>query len=337
MLEESKFSELIMSILYDNEMIEGGKIKFEPLKGGVSSDIYKISDGKHTYVVKQARPKLKVQDDWYAEISRNRIEQDFVDFMQSNIPNSVPEIFYKDREHCFFVMEYLGDDYQNWKQQLLDGIYEVKTARRAAELLAKIHIHSRLNQDIKQVFDNKANFYGLRIEPYLITTGENHPDLKPFFTEEAERLSCHQEALVHGDFSPKNIMVKEDRLIILDHEAAWFGDPAFDLAFFLNHLYLKMLYHFVRNKRVNDLTQVAYSSYLNKWPTNQREEMEVRTGRLLLLLMLARIDGKSPVEYFDEKEVKFVRSFVYELLPARIFTQSRINEHWNFKIKSSSL
>jgi len=327
---------LIASILREKRLLGDGNIEFEPLQGGVSSEIYKISDARRTYVVKQALPKLKVQNDWYAEVSRNRIEQDFILFMQLNLPNSVPDVIYKDREHCFFVMEFLDSGYKNWKEQLLNGCFEVETAERAAKLLAEIHIRSRARIDIKKTFDHATNFYGLRIEPYLITTGHHHPDLKHYFLEEAERLKHHREALVHGDFSPKNIMLKSDRMIILDHEAAWFGDPAFDLAFLLNHLYLKMLYHFVRFKKLKDLTKEAFSAYMNVWGSENREEMEVRTGRLLLMLMLARIDGKSPVEYFSEKEAKFVRSFVHELLPAQIFSHSMINHHWNLKLKSST-
>lgn len=328
--------ELIVSILQEKRLIGDGRIKFELLPGGVSSDIYKITDGRHIYVVKQALPKLKVQDDWYAEVSRNRIEQDYIHFMQLNWPASIPELIYEDRKNCFFVMEYLDESYQNWKQQLLDGCFEENTAIKAAELLAEIHIKSQDRDEIKNIFDHAANFYGLRIEPYLVTTGEHHPELKHLFQEEAERLKHHREALVHGDYSPKNIMIKEDRLIILDHEAAWFGDPAFDLAFFLNHLYLKMLFHFVRYKKVNDLTSVAFSSYMKKWEGEKKEEMEIRTSRLLLMLMLSRIDGKSPVEYLGNLEADFVRSFVHELLPDQIFSHSMINHFWNLKLKSTT-
>ena len=329
--------ELITSILHKKGLIDDRNIEFEPLKGGVSSDIYRVSDGIHAYVVKQALPKLKVQSDWYADISRNRIEQDFIQFVQSYMPDAVPEIFYKDREHCFFVMEFLDDDYQNWKQELLAGRFEAKTSKKTAELLAEIHIQSWNREDVKRTFGNVANFYGLRIEPYLIATGDRHPEIKNYFLDESERLGHHQEVLVHGDFSPKNIMIKDDRVIILDHEAAWFGDPAFDLAFFLNHLYLKMLFHFSRHKEINDLTQVAWTAYMQKWEWEKQEEMEGRTGRLLLMLMLARIDGKSPVEYLSEKEAGFVRSFVHELLPGQIYSQSKINEYWKLKLKTNML
>ena len=60
---------------------------------------------------------------------------------------------------------------------------------------------------------------------------------------EAERLVTCRSVLVHGDFSPKNLLVSGDRLVIIDCEVAWYGDPAFDLAFLLNHLCLKALYH----------------------------------------------------------------------------------------------
>lgn len=324
--------ETIISILRRENLILDSAVDVKPLKGGVSSDIFLVTDGQNSCVVKQALKKLKVEDDWYADISRNRNEQKFLRFLEKMKPNATPKLLYSDDDHHFFVMEYLDDHFLNWKKQMLNGVFEPQTAEKSAELLAKIHLKSRDNEEIKSKFNKTENFYTLRIEPYLITTGKRHPDLKKIFFDEAERLKSHQQALVHGDFSPKNIMVKTDQIILLDHEVAWYGDPAFDVAFFLNHLYLKMLFHYRRKARIKDLTMLAWKTYFHKMGKRTLEEMETRVIRLLLMLMLARVDGKSPVEYLAGEEKNFVRSFVKMHLKREVFTNAEINRNWKEKL-----
>ncbi|MDR8390951.1 phosphotransferase [Aliifodinibius sp. S!AR15-10] len=325
---------LVTALLREENLVLESPVKFRPLAGGVSSDISLVTDGQHSYVVKQALPKLQVEDDWFADIARNNIEQDFIRFMKKYQPNAVPELLYSDEEHHLFVMEYLDEDFQNWKQQMLKGEFDHNIARNAAGVLAGIHKKSWQNHDLKQQFDNESNFHSLRTEPYLITTGKHHPKLKQLFLEEAERLKHHREALVHGDFSPKNIMVEGDRVVLLDHEVAWFGDPAFDLAFFLNHLYLKMLHHYYKHEEIKDLTETVWKVYFNN-VNNLNQNLEIRTGRLLQMLMLARVDGKSPVEYLEEGEKAFIRSFVHEWLPKQLFSQSEINMKWKSALKET--
>lgn len=325
--------ELITTVLREENLVTKSSLEFKPLEGGVSSDIFLVTDGSHHYVIKRALPKLQVEDDWYADIARNNIEQDFIRFLGKYRPKAVPTLLYRDTDHHFFVMEYLGNDFRNWKQQMLRGQFDVETAEKAAELLAEIHQKSWDNEALKQKFNNSENFYSLRTEPYLVTTGKRHPDLSDIFLEEAERLKDYRQALVHGDFSPKNILVKDDRVVLLDHEVAWFGDPAFDLAFFLNHLYLKMLVHYRKQREIQDLTSTVWNTYFNKLGLQRQEEMESRVGKLLLMMMLARVDGKSPVEYLRENEKEFIRSFVYEHLPNQTFVQSKINSHWKLELK----
>jgi len=320
----------LQSILLEEQLINDQHVTLEPLTGGVSSDIYRITDGVHTYVVKEALPKLQVQDDWYADTARNAIEQEFIQFLRTYRPDAVPKLVYSSPERQFFVMEYLDHTFKNWKQQLLKGTFETSTATRAAELLSDIHLKSRNKKEVKHTFNNKENFHSLRIEPYLLTTGQRHPKLKEMFLEEAARLEDHQEALIHGDFSPKNIILTSERLVLLDHEVAWYGDPAFDVAFLLNHLYLKMLVHYRSNKKIEDLTQIVWDRYTKGL---KNEAMEHRMGRLLLMLMLARVDGKSPVEYLQHEEKEWIRVFVHELLPKQQFSHAHINDRWKTELQ----
>lgn len=327
--------DLVISALREANLISDSQPEFKPLKGGVSSDIYRIKSDDNTYVVKQALSKLNVEDDWFADTSRNQNEQEFLRFLSDIKPDSVPRLLYNNKEHSFFVMEYLSGDFKNWKNELMMGLFDERIARNSAELLAGIHNKSWEDERLKKKFNKAENFYELRTEPYLVTTGNRHPDLKNLFIEEAERLKTHQEAIVHGDFSPKNLMVKEDKVVLLDHEVAWFGDPAFDLAFFLNHLYLKMLFHSKKTGKIQDLTKEIWSTYFDRLGNQKRQQMEERTNRLLLMLMLARVDGKSPVEYLEDDQKEFVRYFVKKHLPGHSFLQAEINRAWKEKLKET--
>jgi len=72
------------------------------------------------------------------------------------------------------------------------------------------------------------------VDPYFRTASRRHPDLKPIINDEIERLLGTALTLVHGDYSPKNLLVGPDqKLVIIDFEVAYYGDPAFDVAFCL--------------------------------------------------------------------------------------------------------
>ena len=180
------------------------------------------------------------------------------------------------------------------------------------------------------LFDTTSNFHQLRIEPYLLTTGQRHSPLTGYFEEEAARLERTRECLVHGDYSPKNILVGNQRLVLLDCEVAWYGDPSFDLAFLVNHLLLKSLYHAPKNIGVQSLFANLVNTYCLErgFGKDMQLEFELRTARLLLLLLLARIDGKSPVEYLDIGKRDFVRRFVTSELRAGAVTLVGLATDW---------
>ena len=53
----------------------GDALRFEPLPGGVSSDIWIVRAGaSRTFCVKRALPRLRVAADWQAPVARNATE-----------------------------------------------------------------------------------------------------------------------------------------------------------------------------------------------------------------------------------------------------------------------
>ncbi len=309
-----------------------GNPAIRPLGGGVSSDILQIEDGDRRIVVKRALEKLKVKDEWFADTVRNRYEQDYMRYANEVAPGSVPRILHADTVHNFFAMEYLGDGWANWKTELLAGRVESCYARPAGETLAAIHRASWDDGALRERFSTTPNFFKLRIEPYLLTTGARNPALGSLFQAEARRLEGTSLALVHGDFSPKNIMLAANpaRLVILDCEVAWFGDPAFDLAFFLNHLLLKALHRPALKEDYLSLGTAFLETYRAGLDRHWSAQLEARTTRLLLMLLLARVDGKSPVEYLLNQTEKqaLVRKFVARELPAAPATFAQLAVRW---------
>jgi aminoglycoside phosphotransferase (APT) family kinase protein len=314
-----------------------GEARVTPLTGGVSSDIVLVESAKGQIVVKTALEKLRVKDAWFADVSRNRVEQSFFEYAAPIIPDSVPRIL--GGGDGWFAMEYLGD-MPNWKMSLLNGDADIATAKLAGNVLGRLHAASWLDEVARARFDTLPNFTALRIEPYLLTTADRVPQVAEIFRAEATRLSETKLVLVHGDYSPKNLLTGPQRLIVLDAECAWFGDPAFDTAFLLTHLHLKALLH----PLAITLVPAFWSAYLNSYEVSRERfgvrrpsgafdrpsaceklqragalqdavALEQRTVKLLLCLLLARVHGKSPVEYLTDAQRAFITRFVLTHLP----------------------
>jgi aminoglycoside phosphotransferase (APT) family kinase protein len=195
---------------------------------------------------------------------------------------------------------------------LLAGRADRLRAAIAGRTLGTIHRHSIGDPKATAMFSPADHFWQLRIEPYLLATAEAHPRLAAAMRAEAERLAAHRSALVHGDYSPKNLLVCGDQLVVIDCEAACYGDPAFDLAFLLNHLCLKALYHAPAHwAQFRAAVCAAGEAYRDAWSDLPVvAEIAARAGRLLPMLLLARVDGKSPVEYLTRTQQGRVRQFV---------------------------
>jgi aminoglycoside phosphotransferase (APT) family kinase protein len=322
-------SHALLCRLQETGRVRSSEATAVPLSGGVSSEIWLVTDGRERFVVKRALPKLKVRDDWFADPARNRVEHDCLACLDRIAPGSVPRILFRDAEAGLFGMEFLDGKFANWKTELLRGVARDEDASRAAQLMATIHGASFGDAEVRERFQTWANFFALRVEPYLLTTGSRHPKLRALFEEEAERLGRTALALVHGDFSPKNILISSERLVLLDCEAAWFGDPAFDAAFLLNHLFLKALHLPARREDYLRLASVCWSEYRAGLAGRFDGNLSSRIGRLLMMLMLARIDGKSPVEYIaEERKKELVRDFAGRMLPASAFAMEEMTNNW---------
>tara|TARA_R110000868_G_scaffold10313_15_gene50674 strand:+ start:2550 stop:3548 length:999 start_codon:yes stop_codon:yes gene_type:complete len=281
----------------------------EALTGGVSSDIWRVDSAAGSFCVKRALAQLKTEQTWHAPVERNASEADWIRTVSAIASHAVPQILAEDRDAGLFVMEYFDPGaYPVWKQQLRDGVVRHETAAAVGSTLGRIHAATAGKDDVRLRFATDHIFEPIRIEPYLLRTAEAHPDLAVRLRELAEITATTKRALVHGDISPKNILAGPDGPVFLDAECAWYGDPAFDLAFCLNHLLLKCIWNPGATQGYLESYAACADSYLAGVDWEAVNEIERRTAALLPGLMLARIDGASPVEYItDEAEKNRVR------------------------------
>ena len=301
-----------------------------PLAGGVSSDIWRVEWPGHSVCVKRARPKLAVAAEWLAPVERNESEVAWLEVAHQISPGSVPRILGHLPEQHLFVMDYIDSSQcPVWKSELAAGRVDEAFAHAVGSVLGEIHEGTANNPELAIRFATDEFFASLRIQPYLEATALVHPDLAPVLDGLATRTANTKLALVHGDVSPKNLLVGPAGPIFLDAECAWYGDPAFDVAFCLTHLLLKCRWVPARKEellRSFDAFAAAHSAHVS-WES--ASALEARVATLLPALILARLDGKSPVEYLsDERDRDAVREWARETLKQGEERLGAVRDSW---------
>jgi aminoglycoside phosphotransferase (APT) family kinase protein len=282
---------------------DGVAVSAEPLTGGVASDIWLVEAEGSRFAVKRALAKLKVARDWRAPVSRNGNEVEWLLTAGRIVPDAVPRVLAHDAAVGAFAMDYLPPEHHPvWKAELRAGRADPVFAASVGRAIAAIHAATAQDAAIAARFDTDAIFHSIRLEPYLEATAEAHPDLAPALMALSRDTLATKTALVHGDVSPKNILVGPKGPVFLDAECAWYGDPAFDLAFCLNHMLLKCLWVPEARDRYLACFDALATAYLDAVDWEPREALEARAARLLPGLFLGRVDGKSPAEYITTDE-----------------------------------
>lgn len=296
---------------------------FARLTGGISSDIWKVTTPGGSFCVKRALPQLAVEVEWQVPVERNRFEVDWYRIADAIIPGAAPTVLAHDENAMLFAMAYLEpSEFKLYKNELRDGRADPAIAAEVGRRLAAIHAGTAGRRELMETFPRNDIFHAIRLEPYLEATSGPHPDLREVLFALSERTHVTRLAMIHGDVSPKNILIGPDGPVFLDAECACIGDPAFDLAFCLNHFLLKCLWTPAARPDFLDCFDAMTMAYLSVVDWEPRDGMEARTASLLPGLFLARVDGKSPVEYITEDaeraRVRRVARALLQSPPARL-------------------
>ena len=303
-------------------------LSYKRLKGGVSSEVYKIKTTNNLYCLKRCLKKLLVKKKWIVDINRVKYEYLWLKHCKNILNNNIPKIFYYDEENKSIVMEYFNSrNFKTLKELYFDKNINQSTLKSISKHLYKIHTNSKSNK-IKIEFEgNKKNFYDLRLDAYFNEVGRVYPKYKKYIENINKNYAKNSTTLVHGDFSPKNILIGNRKIIYIDAECSNYGDPVFDLVFFSNHLLIKSI---VLNEKKEDFLKgykTFYNEYLSRINRKSLNEFYNRIIKMTPIMLLARIDGKSPVEYIKSKKIKdVIRKKSFKLLNSNINTLEEIIE-----------
>lgn len=306
------------------------------LTGGVSCDVLRVELADGPVCVKRALPQLKVAADWQVPVERSHSEVLWLKAVQ-DIPGVIaPQVLAESEADSLFVMSWFETgDHPVWKAELAEGRVDIDLARKLGSALAAIHAATARRPDMAADFATGELFHALRLEPYLLHTAKAHSDLAPRLIALSERTLSTERALVHGDVSPKNILAGPDGPVFLDAECAWWGEPAFDLAFCLNHLLLKGVWKPVHIAAYLGAFHALKAAYLAKVDWEPAADLDRRAAELLSGLLLARIDGKSPVEYLTrDADRDFVRTVARSFVQQDNLDLASLAGQWTDRVQS---
>jgi 5-methylthioribose kinase len=311
-----------------------GTPRCTPLTGGVSSDIWLVETDARRLCVKRALAKLRVAADWSAPVERNALEAAWLRGVAAIVPDAVPAVLAEDAAAGMLAMDYLPpESYRVWKADLLAGHADAAVASAVGDRLGRIHAAFADDPSAPATFSRDDIFHQIRLEPYLEATARAHPRHAERLAALVRRTASTKRTVVHGDVSPKNILVGPRGPVFLDAECAWFGDPAFDAAFCLNHLLLKCLARPAAAGLYLASFDALWSAYLDRVDWEVPAALEARVATLLPGLLLARVDGKSPVEYIDDDARKdVVRRVAGSLLAAPAPRLAAVRDAWTAEI-----
>jgi 5-methylthioribose kinase len=312
-------------------------IEVRELTGGVSNVVLLVTlrARGERFVLKQARGQLRVQEEWLCPVERIWREVEVLRACGERLRSAecgmrnaeffhpgVPDVLWEDRANYCFAMTAAWSKAKTWKETLLAGrtTFAPFAAAACGRLLGRLHTGSWKDAALAEQLADRTYFDQLRLDPYYRHAARRNPDRAAQLAELVDSVLAHRCCLVHGDFSPKNLLVWPGHVWLIDHEVGHFGDPAFDLGFFLTHLVAKAVRARVECRKVLQLATIFWDEYRRLLAAvASADELAALQQRMMLNLagcLLARADGKSPLEYLTEDEQRVIRQLGREWLIA---------------------
>jgi 5-methylthioribose kinase len=283
----------------------GEQVLCRELGGGVSNTVILVEKGSERFILKQALPQLRVEAEWLADRSRAVRERNALEDAARLLPKGwTPRVLWSDDGNFLYAMEAAQEPHEFWKNHLLAGRIDPLLARRTGVALGLTIRGTWRSERFEQIYRDRTAFDQLRTDPYYRVIAERNPDVAAAVAEWLPETAAWRVALVHGDWSPKNMIVTPGGMVFIDYECAHFGDPSFDAAFCLNHFLLKSFYRPALAESYLHLGRVFFTWTLAVLPPEALRDFERMTARHLGFLLLARVDGKSPAEYITAERTR---------------------------------
>ena len=283
----------------------------EVLTGGVSNVVLAITTASQKLVLKQALAELAVSEKWVADQRRAIVEADAIELFNRLSPTQVPKLVFLDPERFILVLERVPVGSTVWKSDLLAGVINPDIGLKLGATLASWHNYGEKNAEVKIKFMEDSLFEQLRIDPFYRFVAAKNPQIEVSIRKLINELEGDKTTVVHGDFSPKNIMVAtNDDVYILDFEVTHVGNPVFDLAFLIAHLLCKF---FRTDDRLHaKLLANTAISFVEEYQGVRR--ISPTLTKHASLIALARVEGKSPVNYLSAGAQHKLQTFTKAIL-----------------------
>jgi 5-methylthioribose kinase len=289
-------------------------LHLEELGGGVSNLVMLAASAQFRLVVKQSLGKLRVAEEWSSDRDRVFREAEAMRWLSARLTaGRVPRLLFADEDNFAIAMEAAPPNAEMWKTLLFRGEFNDLHAHSAGALLGQTIAATWNDENARRIFGDQTVFDQLRIDPYYRFTARRHPDRAEYFEALMERSAGRAVSLVHGDWSPKNLLASGTDLWAIDWEVVHFGDPSFDAGFLLNHLVLKSIAMPRWRAGFAGLALVFFQALRETVPPEGRW---IEQGALehLPALLLARVDGKSPAEYLDGAARERARTMARDMM-----------------------
>ena len=324
-------ADIVETLRADGFLPPAAEVRLQRLTGGVSSDVFRLDAPQGPVCVKRALAALRVAADWRAPVERSHFEVEWLRTARAFVGEAVPEVLFEDRSASLFVMSFYDPaTHSVWKTDLAAGRVDETLAAQVGEMLAKVHSGAAGSAEIAARFQTTALFEDLRLAPFLRHCALAHPDLAPQLVGLADRTAAARITLVHGDVSPKNILHGPKGPILLDAECAWYGDPAFDLAFCSAHLILKTVWKPAYAQDFLRSGAALRNAYLAGVDWEPAADLDARAAPLTAAVLLARVDGKSPADYLQTEDDRgFVRETARRMLSSGVSTMAGLTADWS--------
>lgn len=308
-----------------------------PLTGGVSCEVWRVRPdhlapavaqaNPHGVVVKAPLATLRTPALWQADVSRGFAESAALAWYGVQTPDAVPRMVWRHPIEPVLVLEAAPDTWREWRQEMLDA--SADSSEVSADRLAQIgtHLGSSLatwhtvSQDttvLPDVLITSDRLRTLRTDPFHRATANAVPEIFGELNALAKELESARTCLVHGDFSPKNVLVSASDAPfgawMLDAEVAHVGDPALDVAYLSTHLICKGVARPAIAPALDGARRAFESAYRSTSNLVSNDRWSRHTGAILA----ARMRGVSRVSYLWPEQQEVVLAFAIGLVRGEV-------------------
>ncbi len=306
-----------------------------PLSGGVSCDVWHVEPrfvlcgfveaNPHGLVIKSPLARLRVPTTWEADVSRAGVEAAALRLFGDISPGLVPPVVWEHRTDPVIAISSAPRDWRDWREVLSEGdatdIVDICTT--LGTTLARWHVATEDPAALPAILTTGDRLRTLRTDPFHRAAAVELPQVSDELFALAGELEAARTCLVHGDFSPKNVLVASSHpgaLWIIDAEVAHFGNPSLDAAFMSAHLLLKAVW---RPEMAVELAagrvefEAAYRSISSLVPARS---WSAQTGAILA----GRVWGVSRANYLSQAD----REQVTEIAISLVSGQSTLDGIW---------